>query len=571
MVHVCYAIGRRGGIRELEVLLEATSISSTDRQRCERGIMPNKLFYGDNLNVLREHISSESVDLVYLDPPFNSSANYNILFKSKVGDGAAAQIEAFEDTWHWNDKAEDAFDQVMRSGRTGASEMLRATRAFLGDNDMMAYLAMMSVRLIELHRVLKPTGSIYLHCDPTASHYLKLMLDAVFGPDNLRNEIIWQRTAAKGDVKNKFGAIHDVIFFYAKSSRTTMTSLFAEMDEEYLGRFRLNDEDGRGPYRLAPLDSPNPRPNLTYEYKGYAPPAKGWRVSRDVMVQLDAEGRLHFPANLQGRISRKHYLQEQGGRKLGDVWTDIPPLQAVGFERLGYPTQKPLALLERIILASSNEGDVVLDPFCGCGTAVHAAQKLGREWVGIDITHLAISLIEKRLKDAFPGLTFEVHGTPKDLASAEDLARRDKYQFQWWAVSTVDALPFGGKKKGADGGIDGIIYFKPDGRTTEKALVSVKGGDNVGVQMIRDLHSAMEREKAPIGVFITKTPPTSVMEREAAAVGRFADEFGRTYPRLQILTLADLFQGKKPQIPFVDPASLKRAKREETGQQGRLI
>lgn len=236
-----------------------------------------------------------------------------------------------------------------------------------------------------------------------------------------------------------------------------------------------------------------------------------------------------------------------------------------------YPTQKPLALLERIITASSNEGDVILDPFCGCGTAVHAAQKLGREWIGIDVTHLAISLIEKRLRDAFPGIPFEVHGTPKDLASAEDLASRDKYQFQWWAVSMVDALPFGGKKKGADGGVDGIIYFKPDGKRTEKALVSVKGGNNVSVNMIRDLHSAMEREKAPIGVFISAAMPTRPMETEAAAVGRFEDEWGRTYPKLQIITLADLFQGKKPDIPFVDAASVKRAKREDTTQQGQLI
>ncbi len=288
------------------------------------------------------------------------------------------------------------------------------------------------------------------------------------------------------------------------------------------------------------------------------------------MEAAAAAGLIYFPPN--GGVPReKRFLDEQEGVPLSDVWTDIPPLNSQAQERLGYPTQKPLALLERIIAASSNEGDVVLDPFCGCGTAVHAAQKLGRQWIGIDVTHLAISLIEKRLKDAFPGIEFEVHGTPKDLASAEDLAQRDKYQFQWWAVSMVDALPFGGKKKGADGGIDGIIYFKPDGKRTEKALVSVKGGGSVSVNMIRDLHSAMEREKAPIGVFITAALPTRPMETEAAAVGRFEDEWGRTYPRLQIITLAELFQGKKPDIPFVDPASVKRAKREDTSQQGNLL
>jgi site-specific DNA-methyltransferase (adenine-specific) len=285
---------------------------------------------------------------------------------------------------------------------------------------------------------------------------------------------------------------------------------------------------------------------------------------------LDEAGLVYWPP--KGSVpQQKRYVDEGEGVPVQDIITDIGPISSQAQERLGYPTQKPLALLERIIEASSNPGDVVLDPFCGCGTAVHAAQKLGRQWIGIDVTHLAISLIEKRLKDAFPGIAFEVHGTPKDLASAEDLALRDKYQFQWWAVSMVDALPFGGKKKGADGGIDGIIYFKPDGKRTEKALVSVKGGGNVSVNMIRDLHSAMEREKAPIGVFITAALPTRPMETEAAAVGRFEDEWGRTYPRLQIITLAELFQGRKPDIPFVDPASVKRAKREDMTQQGTLL
>ncbi len=254
------------------------------------------------------------------------------------------------------------------------------------------------------------------------------------------------------------------------------------------------------------------------------------------------------------------------------LWNDITPLGPKAQERLGYPTQKPLALLERIIAASSNEGDVVLDPFCGCGTAVHAAQKLGRQWLGIDVTHLAISLIEKRLKDAFADIAFTVEGTPTTLTGAMDLAERDKYQFQWWVVSLVDALPFGGKKKGADGGIDGLIYFKPDGKRTEKALVSVKGGKNVDVKMIRDLHSAMEREKAPFGVFICTGLPTKPMEREAASVGQWQNEYtGRSHPRLQILTLAELFKGKRPDIPWVDASVMKSAKREDTSRQGSLL
>jgi site-specific DNA-methyltransferase (adenine-specific) len=544
----------------------------------------NKLFYGDNLAVLREHVASDSVDLIYLDPPFNSNANYNILFKSKTGDGSDAQIEAFEDSWHWNDSAEEAFDEVIKSGNTAAAELLRAMRGFLGENDMMAYLAMMAIRLIELHRVLKPTGSLYLHCDPTASHYLKLLLDAVFGPRNYRNEIIWKRQSAHNDAKTKFASITDTIFYYAKSDATRFNVIRRELGEEYQSKFyRHRDADGRI-YRLSDMSAPegggmaainkiSGKPNGWYEWRGYQPPQRGWCYSPETMERLYSEGRIHCPDDKDKRPALKRYLDENKGHVVGNLWDDINSLNAAGREGLGYPTQKPLALLERIISASSNPGDVVLDPFCGCGTAIHAAQKLGRQWIGIDITHLAISLIEKRLKDAFPGIAFEVHGTPKDLASARDLAERDKYQFQWWAVSMVDALPFGGKKKGADGGVDGIIYFKPDGKRTEKALVSVKGGGSVGVDMIRNLHSAMEREKAPIGVFITAALPTRPMETEAAAVGRFEDEWGRTYPKLQIITLAELFQGKKPDIPFVDPASVKRAKREDgtAGKQDRLL
>ena len=232
-------------------------------------------------------------------------------------------------------------------------------------------------------------------------------------------------------------------------------------------------------------------------------------------------------------------------------------------ERLGFPTQKPLALLERIISSSSNEGDVVLDPFCGCGTTIHAAQKLGRQWIGIDITHLAISVIEKRLKDAFAGIAFEVHGTPKDVGGARTLANQDKYQFQWWAVSLVDAVPYGGKKKGADSGIDGYIYFKPDGKATEKAVVSVKGGENVGVAMIRDLAHVVEREQAKIGIFITLAEPTEPMKTEAIKAGFYESPFHGKIPKMQILTIEELFAGKKPQIPFIDTTTFKKAEREE--------
>ncbi|MDB5737989.1 MAG: site-specific DNA-methyltransferase [Sphingomonas bacterium] len=552
--------------------------------------MTNRLHYGDNLDVLRAYVADASVDLVYLDPPFNSNANYNILFKSPAGDGGNAQIEAFEDSWHWNDKAEDAFDQVARSGNVKAFELLRAMRGFLGENDMMAYLAMMAIRLIELHRVLKSTGSLYLHCDPTASHYLKLLLDGVFGADNFRSEVIWKRTSAHNSAR-RWGPIHDTLLFYSKSTAFLWNRVHTPYDESYTQRFyRFLDEKGRR-YRLSDLTGSGTRNGESGRaWGGFDPTAHGrhWGIPSIVKEEfgpqaLTSHGWLDLFAR-EGLIQMagqkgnggwphvRRYLDRMPGQSLQDIIDDIPPLSQRHVERLGYPTQKPVALLERILAASSNEGDVVLDPFCGCGTAVHAAQKLGRRWIGIDVTHLAISLIEKRLKDAFPGLAFTVEGTPRDLASALDLALRDKYQFQWWAVSMVDAMPFGGGKKGADGGIDGIIYFKPDGKRTEKAIVSVKGGGHVGVGMIRDLHSAMERERAPIGVFVTAALPTGPMEREAAAVGRFEDGFGRTFARLQIVTVAELFRGRKPDIPYVDPAAaFRRAGREATGQQGSLL
>lgn len=254
---------------------------------------------------------------------------------------------------------------------------------------------------------------------------------------------------------------------------------------------------------------------------------------------------------------------------MGDVWTDIDRINQSAAERLGYPTQKPLALLERILSASSNPGDVVLDPFCGCGTAIHAAQRLERQWIGIDVTHLAISLIERRLKDAFPSIAFDVHGTPTDIDGARDLARRDKYQFQWWAVSLIDAQPYGGKKKGADGGIDGLIYFRSDAKTTERAIVSVKGG-GVSVPMVRDLKGVLDREKAPIGVFLTLEHPTRPMEKEAASAG-FYTLGARQYPKLQIITVEQALNGAKPAIPLVDTgATFKRAARESATNQPKL-
>jgi adenine specific DNA methylase Mod len=532
----------------------------------------NQLFYGDNLDVLRTSIKDESVDLIYLDPPFNSNANYNVLFKSLSGGGSAAQIEAFEDTWHWGPEAEDAFDKVIRSGNTNAADLLRAMRSFLGDNDMMAYLTMMAVRLIELHRVLKPTGSIYLHCDATASHYLKILMDAIFEKGHFRNDIIWKRVnTIKGNFgqgSKLFGRNTDNILFYTKSDDYIFHQAFTAYTDKYKDVFRFVEPDGRR-YRLISMIGPGgaAKGNAFYEIMGIS---RFWRYSKEKMQELIDAG-LVVQTSPGTVPHKKHYLDEGKGVATQSLWEGIEALSASSAERLGYPTQKPVALLERIISTSSNEGDVVLDPFCGCGTAVHAAQKLKRKWIGIDITHLAIGLIERRLKDAFPGITFEVHGTPKDFGGAQDLATRDKYQFQWWAVSLIDAQPYGGKKKGADSGIDGLIYFRSDAKTTERAIVSVKGGGNVGVTMIRDLKGVLEREKAPIGVFMTLTEPTQPMIKEAASAG-FYELGNRKYQKLQIITIKEALQGTKPAIPLVDSgAAFKKAGLENSSEQGTLL
>ncbi len=511
------------------------------------------LFFGDNLYILRDEIKNESVDLVYLDPPFNSKRDYNLLFKTPKGHDSEAQITAFDDTWHWGEQAEREFAELLHQENTDVSEMIQSLRRFLKESDVMAYLVMMTNRLLELHRVLKPTGSLYLHCDSTASHYLKIVLDAVFSAENFRNEIIWKRKTGRGETthkSNRFGNSTDTILFYAKSDKSIFNSQFnfeAEGYDEYIEKFYKHVDDQGRRYRIADLSSPSPRPNLTYEYKGYKPPRNGWAISREKMEQWDKEGRLFYPKDPNGRIQRKRFFDELKGKPVQNLWDDIEMISSQSAERLGYPTQKPLALLERIINASSNESDVVLDPFCGCGTAVHAAQTLKREWIGIDITHLAISLIEKRMKDAFPNVAFEVLGTPKDLGGARNLAERDKYQFQWWVCSLVNAQPFQGKKKGSDGGIDGLIFFQDDNSGAKKIIVSVKGGEHVSVTMVKDLIATVEREKAAIGIFITLAEPTKPMITEAVSTGFYESPKGNV-PKIQILTIDDLLSGKeKPQ------------------------
>ena len=543
----------------------------------------NQLFFGDNLEILRSgRIPVGSVDLIYLDPPFNSNATYNILFAEKGGEKSAAQITAFEDTWHWGPEAMAAYDDAVQAGRATLADLLQAIRDFLGQNDMMAYLTMMAVRLVELHRVLKPTGSLYLHCDPTASHYLKLLLDAIFSPRNFRNEIIWKRTGAHSSAK-RYGPVHDVIFFYTRTENYKWNPLFTAHDEKYLkSHYTQVDPDGRI-WRADNLTAMGVRKGSSGKtWRGFDVTAKGnhWKFTIENLEELDAIGRIYWPPK-NGWPAYKRYLDEVKGVALQDFWGDIPPINAVAKERLGYPTQKPEALLERIIKASSNEGDIVLDPFCGCGTTVTVAERLKRRWLGIDITHLAITLIKKRLHDTYgPELApYEVIGEPADAKGAEALAEVNRHQFEWWALGLVDAFPAQDKKKGADKGVDGVIYFKDDASGAhKKIIVQVKSGA-VGSPQIRDLKGVLEREKAAIGALITLKPPTKAMREEAAAADFYVWKGPpeTRFPRLQILTIAELFAGKKLEYPWwAPPSTFKKAARRRKGpsdqdRQGELL
>jgi adenine specific DNA methylase Mod len=524
----------------------------------------NQLYFGDNLQVLRDSVKDESVDLIYLDPPFNSKRDYNLLFKSPKGQDSEAQIEAFKDSWRWGLQAQAEFAELLKQENSEVAKLVNALVEFLGHNDMTAYLVMMASRLLELRRVLKPTGSLYLHCDPTASHYLKVVLDAVFGFEHYRNEIIWKRSNPKSLGSINFPTCSDTIFRYTKSNAFTFHQPYETHDPEYVeSAYRYSDEEGQ--YRLLPLLNPNDnRPNLTYEFMGVT---RVWRWTRERMKQAQSDGLI--VQTKPGAVPQyKKYLADSKGRTITNVWTDIP--QAAGNEALGYPTQKPLALLERIIEASSNKGDVVLDPFCGCGTAVHAAQKLKRRWIGVDITHLAISLIEKRLKDAFKSrCEFEVHGTPKDVEAARNLAARDKYQFQYWAVSLVDAQPSQSRKRGADGGIDGLKFFQDvDRGGARKIVVSVKGG-GLKADDVRALNHVRERESAEIALFISLETPTKGMIADAASAGFYTGAAGANFPRVQLLTIEGLLSGQqRAEHPDHQPdLNFKKAKAEANAQQ----
>ena len=539
--------------------------------------MGNGLVYGDNLAALRERVADASVDLAYLDPPFNSNASYNVLFREKTGEESPAQIRAFTDTWKWTQEAERTFEQEIIGNPeipAAVKDMIAAFRQFIGRNDMMAYLVMMAPRLVELRRVLKPAGSIYLHCDPTAGHYLKLLMDAVFGKSNHRSEITWKRTPSHNNVSRNYAAVSDSILFYSKTDEYVFHTHHLPYSQEHIERsYRHLDENNRR-YTLTNLRNPSPRPNLRYDYKGYKPHPNGWAVSLERMRQLDAEGRLYFPKKTDGRIRLKQYLDEMPGIPLGNVWDDISPVPSQSRERLAYPTQKPLALLERIIASSSNEGDVVLDPFCGCGTAVVAAHKLGRQWLGIDITHLAVALLKNRLNTAFgleAGRDYDVIGEPQDAGGARALWEQDPYQFQYWAVSLLQAQPQESSKRGPDRGIDGVLHFL-DGprRTAQRAVIQVKGG-RVSSPQVRDLKGVVEREKAALGLFISLEPPTRDMRQEAVSAGFYhSDLWGRDFPKIQLRTVDEMLSGDGFDLPpglGYPPAA--RARRPQ-GRQGAL-
>ncbi len=553
--------------------------------------MTNRLYYGDNLDILRsrDYFPDSCIDLIYLDPPFNSNRNYNVLFKSESGADSEAQITAFEDTWHWGETSESTYEALVVDAPEKVSTAISALLDLIGRNQMMAYLVMMTARLVELHRVLKATGSLYLHCDPTASHYLKIILDTIFGLKGYRSEVIWRRHAHSHSLGAKqWPAIHDVLLMYSKGKTWTWNVQYQPYSDEYVKQsFRYTDE--RGAYQAYPITGARPGSSEAYaEWKKRRPsPGRAWALPRhglfpqwldlppegewrnlsilsklDVLDELDM---IHWPRKQGGQPALKRYLKDAPGKIMEGLWTDLGA-KVHTRERLGYPTQKPEALLERIIRASSNAGDIVLDPFCGCGTAIAAAHKLERRWIGIDITHLSIALQKYRLQDMFAlrsGLDYEVIGEPATVDAARELAtdsaNEGRYQFEWWALSLVRAKPVGGQagsrkgKKGADAGIDGVInFFDEDARGKKRpqtVVVQVKSG-KVQAGDIRDLKGTIDREGAAIGVFITLEQPTQLMVKEALAAGVYeSPRWGKSFRRVQILTISDLFAGAGVDMP----------------------
>ena len=508
----------------------------------------NTLYYGDNLEILDLYVGEETVDLIYLDPPFKSNQDYNVLFEEQDGSRSASQIKVFDDTWHWDQASSAAYQEIVEAGGT-VSKAMQAFRQFLGGNDMLAYLAMMAPRLVKLRNALKPTGSIYLHCDPTSSHYLKMLMDAVFKPEHFKNEIVWQRTNYH-NTEGQYGRIHDTLLFYTKTDDYCWNSVLTEYSKEQKKRYR-KDSDGRL-YTGQDLTASRPNSNSgKFNWRGTKPPAsRGWGYTREQLEEWWEQGRILTKKDGTPRMDGlRVYLDEMPGKTLQSVWTDIPRIPNTAAERLGFPTQKPEALLERIILSSSNEGDTVLDPFCGCGTAISVAQRLEREWLGIDITHLAVTLIKNRLHDAFGKVKYKVIGEPISIPDAQALAGEDPYQFQWWALGLVHARPTE-QKKGADQGIDGRLYFHDEGEggKTKQVVISVKAS-SLTPGYLRDLRGVMDREGAQIGALICMEEASKHMKQEAASADFYSSPWGTKHPKLQILTIEDLLSGKDIDYP----------------------
>jgi DNA modification methylase len=541
-------------------------------------------WYGDNLKVMREHVGDETVDLVYLDPPFNSKRIWSSILPEADGSPSGAQRKAFEDFWKWDSGPEprEAYDAVTRPSSLRArqlvpaalSETLQMLRGTLGESNMLAYLSMMSVRLVEMRRVLKPNGSLYLHCDPTASHYLKLILDALFGPTNFRNEIIWKRTGSHSSASG-FGPVHDVILMYARSESTVCHPENVAYSEKYLEKFSKVDEKTGKNFQDVTLTGSGLRGGDSgRKWRDHDPTAKGrhWAIAAavyenylqmtgedlhqypllDRLERLDAEDLLYWSKRSRGGLPRYKFFETDAEGVHGqDLWSDIPPLNSQAIERTGYPTQKPVALLERILQASSREGDVVLDPFCGCGTAVVAAQRLKRRWVGIDITHVAVSVLRQRLTHGFPGLEFRVRGEPEDVASARRLADEKWEEFQAWMVDRVGGVPLNPTeekkvaKKGKDHGIDGLLLFRDDPKAprSKRMVLSVKAGKTTTPEMVDALFGVMHRDGSPLGALLTAYPASKGVYNEARSTGFYGSDFypGHKYEKIQVVTVEDVF------------------------------
>ena len=529
--------------------------------------MTNQLFYGDNLEVLRDHrkIRDESVDLCYIDPPFNSKRNYFQIYNN-IGKDDQAQAQAFIDTWTWNDLAIVGFQEITLTRQGDYTrqtiELIKGLKAVLGENGLLAYLISMTQRVNEIQRVLKPTGSFYLHCDPTASHYLKLMLDSVFCPrgGDYLNEIIWPRTNAHNMKTRSYVRSNDTLFFYAKGKEFIWNQPYTGYSQAQLKRYKP-DESGRLYTGQDLTMSGNVSRNFTW--RGVKPSEnRGWAVSEEQLEKWWNEGMILKKLDGKPRLDGlKVYLDEKLGKPVGTNWSDIERIGNTSDERLGYPTQKPEALLERIIQASSNEGDTILDAYCGCGTSVAVAQRLRRNWIGIDITYQSIAVILKRLEDHFGAEIVEaiqLNGIPRDVESARALANKKddrlRKEFEKWAVMTYSKNRATiNEKKGADKGIDGIGYFSTGKDTTKRVIFQVKSG-KVQRNDISTLNSDRQREDAEIAVLITLEDATKPMRDEAKAVGVFHhDLWNRDDPRIQIVTIREMIQdGKRLDLPLTE-------------------